>query len=779
MTYLKRIFFAVSLIAIALVAGPVIAQNQSPSLYAQMVGQGLGFTRPAAAADPIGSIEVEGAQRIDPVTIRSYLGLRTGDNFTNAGLDRALKSLYATGLFSDVRLRREGQNLVIAVKENPIINRITFEGAKKIEADTLRSEVQLKPRNVFTRAKVQADVSRIQEIYRRSGRFGAKIEPKIIPLDQNRVDLVFEIDEGKKNGIARITFIGNKQFSDGTLRSEIATRESAWYRFFGSDDSYDPDRLNADKELLRRFYLKNGYADFRIVSAVAELSPNQDNFYITFTVDEGSRYKFNNVSAESKLKGLDSNALGQFIDFEKGDWYDSTAVDKTMETLVTEIGAMGYPFVDVEPQLQQNSKDKTIDLKLVAREGQRVFVESINIMGNVRTEDQVIRREFRVAEGDPFNAAKIRRSKQRLQNLGYFEKTDITTEQGSAPDKTKVNVKVEEQSTGELSFGAGYSTSEQVLGDIRIRERNLLGLGQDLKIAATVSARRTEFDVGFTEPYFMDRNLAAGIDLFHITRENQRQSSYDEKRTGGALRFKYNINDSLTQEWKYGYRLVDVRNIASDASLFIRAQEGEHTTSSISHSLVYDKRDNKFEPSNGYFIRFDTDLAGLGGDARYVRPEISSGYYMPLAENWVLGFTANAGYIIDLGEPIRLTDRFFIGGATLRGFEASGIGPRDRVTGDALGGNRYVTGSVEMRFPLGLPDELGVNGALFSDIGTLSEVDDSGPNIIDSGTMRASVGAGIGWRSPFGPIRVDFAVPVAKEDLDRTEAFRFSFGTRF
>lgn len=727
----------------------------------------------------IADITITGAERIDPITIKSYLGLKPGDNFSARGMDRALKALYATGLFADVALAKDGQNLLVTVKENPIINRIAFEGAQKIDADTLRNEVSLKPRNVLTRAKVQTDVSRIQDIYRRSGRFGAKIEPKIIPLPQNRVDLVFEIDEGAKNGIARITFIGNKHFSDGALRSEVATRETAWYKLFGGNDNYDPDRLNADKELLRRFYMKNGYADFRVVSAVAELSPAQDNFYITFTVEEGERYRLGKIDYESRFKGLTPGQIAPAVDLDSGDWYNAQAVDKSAEAIVNAVSNMGYAFVDADPVLQPDPKTKTMDIKFVVQEGQRAFIEAINITGNVRTEDRVIRREFKVAEGDAFNAAKLRRTKQRLSNLSFFESVELTTEPGSAPDKIKINTKVSEKSTGELSFGAGYSSSEQLLGDIRIRERNLLGKGQDLKLAATLSTRRTEFDLGFTEPYFLDRNLSAGFDLFHITRENQRQSSYDDRRSGGALRTKFNYNEALSHEFKYGFRRVEVRNVADDASIYIKRQEGINTTSSVTQTLVYDKLDNRNDPSDGYFLRFSTDFAGLGGDSRYVRPELGAGYYYPLYENWVLGLTTEAGYIAKIGEDIRITDRFFIGGNSLRGFKTAGIGPRDIATDDALGGNIYATGSAELKFPLGLPDELGIAGAVFTDVGTLTQTDDSGPTVRDAGTIRASVGFGVSWRSPFGPIRVDIAAPIAKEAEDETESFRFNFGTRF
>jgi outer membrane protein insertion porin family len=408
--------------------------------------------------------------------------------------------------------------------------------------------------------------------------------------------------------------------------------------------------LNADKELLRRFYLKSGYLDFRLVSAVAELSPNQDAFYLTFTVDEGSRYSVRDVKVKSAFKDVDVTEMFDHIKLEKGDWYNSQAVDKSSEEIQTTLNNKGLPFVDVDPALNQDRKTHTVDITFDIKEGQRVFVEAIDITGNIRTLDSVIRREFKFGEGDALNAAKLRRTKQKLQNLGFFEKADITTEQGSAPDRAKVKVDVSEQSTGELSFGGGYSTTDQLIGDIRLRERNLLGRGQDVKVAATLSTRRTEFDFGFTEPYFMDRNVAAGVDLFHITRDNRRESSYDEKRTGGALRAKYNINEALSQEVRYGLREVEIRNVAVDASTYIKQQEGTTTTSEVSQTLLYDKRDNKFTPSNGYFAKVTTDVAGLGGDNRYFRPSLGAGYYYPLGENWILGLSGEAGHIFSFAK---------------------------------------------------------------------------------------------------------------------------------
>ncbi|MGD9650483.1 MAG: outer membrane protein assembly factor BamA, partial [Dongiaceae bacterium] len=647
------------------------------------------LARAQFSSNIIQAIQVEGVERIDSLTVKSYMGIKAGDEFSAENLDQALKNLFNTGLFADVRLNRMDGTLVVEVKENPVVNRLAFEGNKKIELDTLKNEVQLKPRMVFTRARVQADVDRLLTLYRRSGRFGATVEPKIIQLPQNRVDLVFEISEGAVTKVGRINFIGNRKFSAGTLRSEIATKESAWYRFFSSSDSYDPDRLNADRELLRRFYLRNGYVDFRVLSSVAELTPAKNAFIITFTVDEGNRYKVGDIELKSDLKNLKVDVLKDQIALEKGEWYDAGLVDKTIANLTNAAGDQGFAFVDVQAQPTQRRESKTIDFTFNIQEGSRVFIERINISGNVRTLDEVIRREFRVAEGDAYNVSKVRQARQKIQDLGFFEKVEVTNEPGAAPDRTQINVEVEEKSTGELSFGAGFSTSDKVVGDIRLRERNLLGKGQDLRLATTLSTRRTEFDIGFTEPYFLDRKLAAGFDLFHLTRDFQSESGYDERRSGGSLRMRYDISERLNQEVRYGYKQVDVRNVKPFASRFIRDQEGVNTTSSVGQTLLYDRRDSRIDPTNGYYVRFGLDVAGLGGDSQYIKPELGAGYYYPLGENTVVSLLGNAGLVEGIGKNVLITDRYFLGGSSFRGFRIAGIGPRDRSTEDALGGKYY------------------------------------------------------------------------------------------
>lgn len=742
---------------------------------------GVGAAPAQGADDTVRQIRIEGTQRIEPDTVRSYLLIQPGDGFDDERMDRSLKALFATGLFADVTLRREGDTLVVRVVENPIINRIAFEGNRRLDEQTLTNEIQLKPRVVYTRTKVQSDVKRILDLYRRSGRFAATVEPKVIPLDQNRVDLVFEIEEGAVTGIKAINFVGNQRFSDGQLREVIQTRETRWYRFFSSDDTYDPDRLTYDRELLRKFYLSEGYADFRVVSAVAELTPSRDGFYITFTIEEGERYKFGNVDVASQIRDIDAGQLRPLLTVHQGDWYNADAVERTIGVLTDELGNRGYAFVDIRPRINRNRDERTIDVTFEIQEGPRVYVERIDVQGNVRTLDYVIRREFRLVEGDAFNTSKLRRSQQRIRNLGFFKKVEVNNTPGSAPDRTVVTVEVEEQSTGELSLGAGFSTTEGPLADIGIRERNLLGRGQDLRLGVLFSARTQQIDLSFTEPYFLDRNLAAGFDLFSIQRDNQVASSFDQFSVGGSLRMGYQITEALRQTLNYTLRSDEIRNVRFGASRFIFEQQGTRATSSVGQVLFYDKRDNRIEPTEGYYGSIGTDFAGLGGDVNYVRAKLGAGYFYPVAPpSWVASLTGEVGYIAGIGQDVKIQDRFFIGGDTLRGFRTAGIGPRDTVTQDALGGNQYYIGSATLQFPLGLPQELGFSGRVFSDFGSLWGINVSDPSgVSDANALRVSAGAGISWRSPLGPIRLDLALPVIKENFDKSEVFRVSFGTRF
>lgn len=734
---------------------------------------------PATAQTTVEEVLVEGNERIEAETVRSYLSISTGDSFDARDINESLKRLFATGLFADVTIRREGRALIVRVVENPIINRVAFEGNKRIDDDDLEAETQLRARVVYTRTRVQSDVQRLIEIYRRSGRFAAQIEPKVIQLAQNRVDLVFEIDEGPLTGIRRISFVGNKRFSDGDLRDEIQTRETAWWRILTSDDTYDPDRLTFDRELLRKFYLGKGYADFRVISAVAELTRDRKDFYVTFTIEEGERYRFGELRVNAKLRDLQAASLFPFLTTVSEEWYDADEVEETIQALTDAVGNLGYAFVDIRPKIKRDREERLIDVTYEIEEGPRVYVQRINIVGNVRTLDKVIRREFRLVEGDAFNAAKLRRSRQQIRNLGLFERVEVETEQGDQPDQSVLTVALAEKSTGELSFGAGISTLDGFLGDISIRERNLMGRGQDLRLGLTISSRRQEIDLSFTEPYFLDRDIAAGFDIFRTTADFQDESSFDQDTVGTSLRANYTIAEDLRHGVKYTLRQDKISDVDDDASRLIREQEGTSVASSVGHTLTHDKRDSRLKPTEGYIIQFGQEVAGLGGDVHYLKHTFNYGYYWPLWSDWVASVNVREGHIAGLGEDVRINDRFFLGGSSLRGFEPGGVGPRDRVTDDSLGGNVFYAATAEVTVPLNLTKDLDVDLAVFTDVGTLTDVDDTGAEVQDVSDTRASVGVGLAYLSPFGPIRIDFAKAVVKQDFDQTENFRFSFGARF
>ncbi|CAA6603096.1 Outer membrane protein assembly factor BamA [Rhodospirillaceae bacterium LM-1] len=729
----------------------------------------------------IRQVTFQGNQRIEPETIRSYLLVQEGDAFNPERIDRSLKSLFATGLFADVSIKREGGTLLVKVIENPIINRIQLEGNKRVKDETLTPELQMKPRTVYTRTKVQSDVKRLLDIYRRQGRFAATVDPKVIQLDQNRVDLVYEIDEGKRTGVKRIAFVGNKQFADATLREALQTKEERWWRFFSSDDNYDPDRVTYDRELLRRFYMKRGYADFRVVSAQAELSPTQDEFFITFTVEEGERYKIGKVDVDLALPQIKKEDVFDVVQFEKGDWYNSLKVENSVQKITDLVGTKGYAFGEVRPRIERNKDKRTLDITFDIQEGPRVFVERIDITGNVRTLDKVIRREFRLVEGDAFNTAKLRRSRQRLQDLGFFEKVEVNNvPSDDYPDRTIVKVDVQEKSTGELSFGVGWSTTAGALFEIGVRERNLLGRGQDLLAKFSLGQKSTKIDLSFTEPYFMEREVAVGFDLFHRTTDYKKTSSYKQTDTGGSLRAGYRLTEYLSQSVRYGLKQSKVEDVSALASRYIQSQKGISTTSAVSQTLLYDRRDSRLNPTDGYFLRMSNDLAGFGGTERYFRSDFDAGYYYPIAEQWTLALSGRSGYIFGIGKDIRIVDRYFMGGESVRGFAQSGIGPRDKSTDDALGGNWMASGSAEVVFPIGLPNEYGIEGKLFSDVGTLGAADDNDSATVNSSSLiRTSVGFGVNWKSPIGPMSLDFGFPITKENYDETEVFRFNFGTRF
>ena len=739
------------------------------------------------AADVISDIIVDGNQRIEPETIRAYMTVQIGSEFDNGLIDASLKALFSTGLFADVSIRRAGDRLVVSVVENPIINRVAFEGNKAKKDEDLEKEVQLRPRVVYTRAKVQADVQRILELYRRSGRFAAQIEPKLVQLPQNRVDLIFEVSEGPTSGISRINFIGNTHYSDSRLKDEIATSETRWYNFLSSSDNYDPDRVSYDRELLRRFYLSKGYADFRVVSAVAELSRDREDFFVTFTVEEGERYNFGEITVDSQVRDLTSDMLLPLAKTEPGETYNADLIEMATDDMTFAAGERGYAFVDVRPRVKRDRENRLINITYRVDEGPRVYVERININGNVRTLDRVIRREFRFVEGDAFNSAKLERSKSRIRALGFFGNVEINQEPGSQEDRTVVDVEVAEVSTGELAIGAGFSSLDNLGAEFSVTERNLLGRGQFLRLALSASSAEQQIDLRFTEPYFMGKNFSAGFDLFRTDSDFQDTSSFESSATGGSLRFGFPINEWLKLSGRYLYRQDKLINIQASASRAIREADPDTSTSALGYDLVYDKRDDAKKPTRGFDIAFAQDFAGLGGTVKYIKTEPRANFYYPIIEDYtggddvILSLQAEGGFINGLGDDVSILDRFFVGGNKIRGFDNNGIGPRDIATDDALGGNAYYATTAAVSFPLGLPEEFGVLGSVFVDAGSLGLLDDTSTatTLEDDFSLRAAAGIGFYWESPFGPIRLDFSEAFLKEDYDKTEFFRFNVGTRF
>ncbi|MBC7801646.1 MAG: outer membrane protein assembly factor BamA [Gemmatimonadaceae bacterium] len=740
----------------------------------------------------IATIRIEGNQRIEEGTIRSYMLVQPGDSFDPDRIDRSLKTLFATGLFQDVTLRRDGSALVVRVQENPIVNRIAFEGNRKQNDEALRAELQLRARAVFTPQMAQADRQRILDSYAKRGRFAATVEPKVIRLDQNRVDVVFEVNEGETTLVSRINMVGNRAFSENRLREIINSREQAFYRLLSSSDQYDPEKINFDKELLRRFYLKNGYADFEVRDATAELSPDRRAFFVTFTLNEGERYDVGEVSIDSKLRNLNTDELKPLLEIGTGDTYDGDLVERTTQAIQDAVQNRGFAFVEVRPRIARDRAKKTVDLVFDITEGPRVFVERIDISGNTRTKDKVIRREFRLAEGDAFNAATVRRSRQRLQDLGYFNSVQVVAAPGSTPDRASLNAVVDEKATGELTLGGGFSTDAGALVNVGLRERNLIGTGIDASINGVLAQRRSQIDLSITDPYFLDRNLVAGFDLFHVRNDNQDIAAYNERRTGGAIRVGYEYNERLRQALTYTLVDRNIFNVQDGASLYVTNQQGSSLLSQVGQTLALDYRDSRTEPREGFLLRLGTDVAGLGGTARYVRTKIDGTYYIPLERyfgdsEWNIAVSAGAGYLATLGREERIIDRFFLGGDNLRGFQSGGAGPQavGQNTVDSIGGRMIYTQSTELRFPLPISADLGLTGRAFVDVGSLSDVtrirDANGQTVqvTDDATPRVGAGVGVSWKTPFGLINVDIAQALVKRPFDQTQVFRFGFGTRF
>ena len=737
-------------------------------------------------------IVVLGTQRIEPATVLSYITMHVGDTYSELAVDRALKALFATGLFSDVKINWDGSTLSVHVVEDPIINQVAFEGNSKVTTKDLQKEVQLQPRMVFTRAKVQSDIQRIIELYRRNGKFAASVDPQIIQRPQNRVDLIYSINEGPTTDVARIIFVGNKIYDDDTLRGQIATEQSAWWRIMSTNDNYDPDRLLFDREQLRRFYVSHGYADFHVVSAVAELTPDHSAFYITFTVDEGAKYTFGKVEISSTVKELPAQQLRPLVNIKAGDLYDENLVENAKDALISAVGTKGYANAEVNVRLRRNPESRTIDVVMNVEQGPRVYIDKINVVGNTRTLDKVIRRELRFTEGDAFNRQLVDRSRTRIRALGFFKDVAIKNSPGSRPDKTDITVAVTEQSTGELSLGAGYSSTSSFVGEFAYTERNLFGRGQFMRASVEMSTLSKQFEFRFTEPWFLNRPLAAGFDLYKwIT--NYNQADYQGDATAGSLRLSFPTSEYGSIGLNYTYRINKITAYSSAPAALVQQinQYGASTrTSEIGYSFIYNTLDDVIKPTSGIVFNFSQDFAGLGGNLKFLKTEGSfQAYHKLFTDDLVGSISMRSGYITGYGGTIiPIQERYFMGGDTFRGFKLAGIGPRDTdIGGDAgaVGGNFYAIGTAQVRLPDIMPADYGMNFSLFSDFGTLGHLDltplqrqcTTSSCIKDNLALRVSAGISIGWKSPFGPVQIDLGVPILKASYDKTEFIHFSAGT--
>lgn len=742
-----------------------------------------------AQAASIGKIIVNGNKRVEDETVLSYLQFVPGDQYNASKVDSSLKSLFATGLFSDVNISRRGRTVTVRVVENPIINKVAFEGNSEVDDATLAAEIQLKPRAVYTRARVQSDTRRVLDVYQRQGLFTANVEPKIIRIDHNRVNLVFEVNEGSKTTVKSINFIGNRAFSDSQLRDIVTTSESGLFSFMSSSNIYDPDRLNLDRELLRQNYIKNGYADARVVSAVADLAPDGQHFFITFTIDEGELYRFGNIDLETSLASLNPELLRGEITTFPGEIYNATKVDKTAEAITLKTAEEGFAFARVRPVIHRDPLARTIDINFVVEQGPRVYIERIDITGNVRTRDYVIRREFRLAEGDAYNRILVKRAKDRLKALGFLKKVTIKRSRGSAPDRVILNVAVVEDSSGELGFSAGYSTSDGVIGDVSVTERNLMGRGQflQLKLKGSLTGKG-EVNLSFTEPRFLDQNLAAGFDVFHRITDVSDSLGYEKIESGGKLRISMPLNDEFRLSTYYRFLRREITSVELDGNGDSLAADdiinGDVTiTSAVGYSLTYDTRNHFRKPTRGFYSALSQEFAGVGGDKQYIRTYLEGRAYYPITEKITFASRLKGGHVSGWGnKSLDSTDGYTSNADCVRGFEAGGFGPRKKESagfGSAIGTEAFVCGTVEVRFPFPfIPDNLGLSGAVFADAGLMFDPINT-TDIVDDDTIRASVGVGILWDSPMGPLRMDFAYALQEENYDQTQLFSFGASSKF
>ena len=732
-----------------------------------------------ASQDPvrISEVRVDGNRRVASGTVQSYLPVRVGDLASPGSLSNALARLYDTNLFQDIKLDMDGSVLIIRVVENPIINRVNIEGNDAISDDRLFEIIDIQPRRVYNR-KVAVDATRqLIDVYRAGGRFAAVVEPKIIQLDENRVDLVFEVNEGPLIKINSITFSGNKSFSDRTLRQAIASRETRWWAFLASNDKYDEGRLDYDVRLLRQFYLARGYADITIDRARGGLLPDRSGFAISFLVNEGIRYQVGTISVASEISGVDTDELRQIFEFGDDKWYDVRALEQGLLDISNRLGAYGYAFVNVTPAIKTNPETATLDIAIAIDKARRNFIERIEFVDNARTMDRVIRREFEIVEGDAYNQLKIDRSVRNVRNLGYFRDVKVATLKGSSPEQTITRVTVEEQSTGDFSIGLGYSSLDKSSLSLGINERNFLGTGRRASVSLSTSGTETNFNLGLTEPYLFGRNLTGSFDVFN-TKNKSDETTINQ--TGLSLGVGFSAARDVFH--RLNYELSQSKTTVSSTKATSSTGEAGETRllSSLNYVLSRDTRDSRFDPTEGFLLEMDETLAGFGGDVKFLRTKLSAAYYKPLLfKSVILGVSGKLGHVTGLGDKVTQSQRFNLGGRDIRGFASGGIGPRDTGSSDAVGGNKMYAGSFEVVSNLGLNKDTGFRWTVFTDFGSLWGTDyPSGVTKPNTAQMRLSAGVGVFWNTAVGPLSFSWAKPLSKMAHDRPKTFQFNIGTR-
>jgi outer membrane protein insertion porin family len=749
-----------------------------------------------ALAVVIKNITLKGNERISESTINAYLTLNQGTDFSQAQADQSIKSLYATGFFSNVKIYLDNNNLVVEVTENPLIAKVAFDGNKRINDDEILPELSMKARTVLSKSKLQEDMNRIIYLYQKKGRYSVKIEPKIIKLDQNRVNLIYEIDEGREARIQKVNFIGNDYYSDTQLKDVIVSKEYRWYNFFSDADVYDPDKSEYDRELLRRYYLNKGFADVKISPVIAELNQQRNAFLLTYTIEEGKVYTVSEINIVNHLKNLNVDMIKPLIEIKEGSRFSQDDLDYNVDKITNYLGDNGFPFSEIEIAITPNRAQGIAKVSFIIKDSYKMYINRITIKNNTRTLDKVIRREFKISEGDPYNISKIQRSKQRVENLGFFNKVDFKNRRNEQEDKMDIDVEVEETSTGFVRFAAGFNTMAGVIGQIGVNESNFLGTGKEVGFAISQGQNESSQSLSFTDPYFMDRDLSAGFDIYNSTRDLKRESSFSERNTGIVLRMGYNLTEHLSHSIRYVLAKESIYHVRGNASKYVELAQGKKLLSLIGQTLTYDKLDNLNEPSEGFYGELKQDFAGLGGQLKFLRHEAKVEAFVPfLKKELVFATRAKAGNITGLTigrnhqkRQVRLADRFFLGQDLVRGFDQGGLGPRDKATGDALGGNNYAGVNAELIFPVKYADN--VKAILFIDSGlvwgidkfsaaSLSKVSGVNAQILNSKTMRVSAGPALQWISPFGTISFSYGIPLRKERFDDIQKFYLNFGTRF